>query len=123
MYKSVKKTKFIRKYMEALAIYIGAPTVHWEDNTSCISVVEAKIVTPRVKHIYITICFLQEQFDNVLFLPKHEKSSVMTADMCTKPCSGHIIIRSTKCMTGFRLYPAIETERYQFMILYELVVK
>ena len=50
--------------MENLALYTGAPTLHLEDNTSCISVVEGKIVTPRVKHIDITDCFLQEQFDN-----------------------------------------------------------
>ena len=55
--------------MEALALYTGAPTVHCEDYTSCISVVEAKIVNPRVKHIDIPICFLQEKFDNGLFLP------------------------------------------------------
>ena len=94
--KSVKKTKIIRRYMEALTLYTGAPTVHWEDNTSCISVVEDKRVTPRAKHIDIIVCFLQEQFDNVLFLPKYEKSSVMPEDMCTKPCSGPIISRSTK---------------------------
>ena len=35
--------------MEALELHTGAPTVHWEDNPTCISVVEAKIVTPRVK--------------------------------------------------------------------------
>ena len=69
--------------MEDLALYTGAPTVHWEDNTSCISVVEAKRVTPRVKHIDIPVYFLQEQFDNGLFLPKYENSSVMPADMCT----------------------------------------
>ena len=49
--------------MEALALYTGAPTVHWEDNTSCISVVEAKRITPRVKHFDVPICFLQEIFD------------------------------------------------------------
>ena len=43
--------------MEALALYTGAPTVHCEDNTSCISVIEAKRVTPRVKHIDIPVCF------------------------------------------------------------------
>ena len=59
MYKAVNETKVIQRYMEALALYTGAPTVHWEDNTSCISFVEAKIVTPRVKHIDIPICFLQ----------------------------------------------------------------
>ena len=69
MYKAVKKTKVIRRYMEALALSTGAPTVHWDYNTSCISVVEAKRVTPRVKHIDITVCFLQEQFENGLFLP------------------------------------------------------
>ena len=40
--------------------YTGAPTVHWEDNTSCVSIVEAKRVTPRVKHIDIPVYFLQE---------------------------------------------------------------
>ena len=77
--------------MEALALHTGAPTVHWEDNTSCISVGEAKIFTPRVKHVDIPVCFLQEQFYNGLFLPQYEKSSVMPADMCTKPWSGPII--------------------------------
>ena len=109
MHKSVKKTKVIRRYTEALALHTGAPTVHWEDNTSCISVVEYRRVTPRVKQIDITVCFLQEQFDNGLFLQKYEKSSVMPADMCTKPCSGPIIIWSTKWMTGFRFYPTSET--------------
>ena len=98
--------------MEALALHTGAPTVHWEDNTSFISVVEAKRVTTRVKHIDIPVYFLQEQFENGIFIPKYEKSSVMPVDMCTKPCSGPIISQSTKWMTGFRLYPTSETEHY-----------
>ena len=108
--------------MEALALHIGAHKVHWEDNTSFISVIEAKIVTPRVKQIYIAVCFIQNKFDNSLFIPKYEKSSVVPADMCTKPCSGPIISQSTKCMTGFRLYTTIETEHYQLMILHEFIV-
>ena len=47
--------------MEALALHTGAPTVHWEDNASYISVVEAKIVTPGVKHIDINVCLIQEK--------------------------------------------------------------
>ena len=108
MYKDAEKTKFIQKYMEDLALYKGSPTLNWEDNKSCISVVESKRVTPRVKHIDISVCFLQEQFDNGLFLPKYEKSIIMPADMCTKPCSGPMIIRSTKWMTGFRFNPTSE---------------
>ena len=67
--------------MEALALHTGVPTVHWEDNTSCISIIEAKRVTPRVKHIYIPVFFLQDQFENGLLLKKYEKSSIMSEDM------------------------------------------
>ena len=104
--------------MEALALHTGAPTVNWEYSTSYISVVEAKIFTHRVKHIDITVCFILEQFENGLFLQKYEKSSVMPTDMCTKPCSGPIIVRSNKWMTGFRLYTTSDTEHYQFMRLH-----
>ena len=71
--------------MEDLALHTGAPTFHWEENTSCISISEYKIVTPIGKHIDILVCFLHEKFDNGLFLPKYENSSVMLEDMCTKP--------------------------------------
>ena len=108
--------------MEALALHTGAPTVNWEDNTSCISVVEAKRVSPRFKHIDIPVCFLLEKFDNGLFIPKYEKSSVMPSDMCTKPFSGPIINWSNKCMTGLRLYPTSETLHHQFMRLHKLIV-
>ena len=81
-------------------------------------VIEAKRVTPRVKQIDIPVCFLQEKFDNGLFLPKYEKSSVIPEDMCTKTCSGPIISKGTTWMTGLRLYPTSETEHYQLMILH-----
>ena len=72
--------------METLALHTGAPTVHWEDKTNCISIVETKIVTPRVKHIDIPVCFLLEQFYNGLFLPKYDNSSAIPSDMYTKLC-------------------------------------
>ena len=109
MYKDANKSNVIRIYMEALSLHTGAPILNWEDNTSCIYFVEAKIVTPRVKHVSIPIYFLLEIFDNGLFIQKYEKSSVILADMCTKPCSGIIIIRSTKWMTRFRFYPTSDT--------------
>ena len=88
--------------MEDLALHSGAPTEHWEDNKICIYVVESKRVTPRVKHIDITVCFIQEQFENGIFIPEYDMYSVMPADICTKPHSGPIISLITKCITGFR---------------------
>ena len=57
MYKSVKKDNVFWIYMESLVLHTGAPTLHWEDNIRCIYFVEAKIVTPRVKHIGIPVYF------------------------------------------------------------------
>ena len=107
--------------MEYLALHTGEPKVHWEDNTNCIYVVESKKVTPIVKHIETTACFLQEQFENGLFIPKYYKSSVMLEDMCTKPCSGPIISQSTKWMTGFIFYPSSDKEHCQLMKFHEFV--
>ena len=105
--------------MEALSLHTGAPTVHWEDNKMFISVVEAKRVTPRLKQINIHVCLKKI---NGIFIQKYDKSSVMLADLCTQPCSGPIISRSTKSMNGFRFYPTSETEHYQLMRLHEFIV-
>ena len=67
MLKSVEKNKVIRRYMKALEIHTVAPTFNWEGNTISISIVESKKVAPRVKHIDITVYFLQEQFDKWSF--------------------------------------------------------
>ena len=108
--------------MEALALHTVVPTVHWEDNTSCISIVEVKIFTPIIKHIDITVCFLQEQFYNGHFIPKCEKSSVILSDMFTKPCTGQIISWGTKWIIGFILYLTSDAEHYQLMRLHDFVV-
>ena len=54
-----------------MSLHGSIRTPHWvinitlEDNTSCISVVEAKIVTPRVKHMDIPLFFIQTFFTMV----------------------------------------------------------
>ena len=93
--------------MEAFALNTGAPKVYWDDNKICISVFEAKIVTHRVKHIDIPVCFLQEKFDNGLFLPKCENSSVLQLYV------HQTLIRSNnqseyKMYDRFRFYPTSE---------------
>ena len=56
---AVNKTKEFWRYMEALALHTDEPTVRWEYNTRYMSIVEDEIVPTRVKHIDITVCFLQ----------------------------------------------------------------
>ena len=81
----------------------------WRTTKVVFLLLKLKIGIPTVKHIDIPVYFLQNNFDNGLFIPKYYKSSVMLADMSTKPCSGTIISGSNKWMTGFRLYPISNT--------------
>ena len=74
------------------------------------------------KQINITVCFLQEIFDNGILVPKDEKYSVSPADMCTKSFLGPIISRSTKWMTGFWLYSSSDTEHQKLMNFHEFNV-
>ena len=117
-----RKYMSIQRFMKFLELYTVAPTVHWEYNTSCISVVEAKRVTTRVDTLKITSIFYKNN-TNLFFVPKYEKCSVITADIFTKTYSGLIISRNTKWMTGFRFYPTSDTEHYQLMKLNEFFVK
>ena len=108
--------------MESLWIHTGAPTVNWEDNKSCISIVKSKRVTPRVKHIDIPVYFIREIFYNIPFVSKYKKPSVMSSDICTKPYSGPIMSWGTKWMNVSILYPISDTEHHQIMILHKLAV-
>ena len=77
---------------------------------------------PRVKQIDIPVCFLQEQFDNSIFVPKYEKCSIVPSYMCTKPCLDPIISWITKCMTEIRLYSSSDTRLHQLMKLHDFYV-
>ena len=55
MYTAVNKLNSIGRYMEALTLHTDEQPVYWEYNTTYIYAVEAKRVTPRVKHIDITV--------------------------------------------------------------------
>ena len=82
MYKAVKKTEGTQKYMESLELRTYAPTEHWEENTSFVSVVESKRGTHIVKHIDILVYFLQDLFE-ILFLFQNMRSLVLCWKICT----------------------------------------
>ena len=67
--------------MEALSLHTGAPKLNREYNKSFIFALEAKIFTPIVEHIDIPVYFLQEIFDNIIFIPKM-KSIVSCCQIC-----------------------------------------
>ena len=67
--------------MEALELHTVAPTLDWEDTTSCLYVVEAKIVTPIVKHIDIPV-FLYNSNLTMVSLFQNMRSLVSLRQIC-----------------------------------------
>ena len=67
--------------MKTLALHTVSPTLHWEDNTSCISVVESKIVTPIFKNMGITVCFIQEK-GAMVYLFQNMRSLLSCYQIC-----------------------------------------
>ena len=67
--------------MEDLALYTGAPTLHWEDNASSISVIEDKIFTQKVKHIHITV-YLYKKNLKIVSLFQNMRSIVSCRQIC-----------------------------------------
>ena len=81
MYKPINKFKVIRRYMESWSVHTGAITWNWEDNTSCIYIVESKRVTPRVKHINIPVYFYKK-FLTMVSLFQNMRSLVQYRQIC-----------------------------------------
>ena len=88
MYNASKKTKAIRRYMEALVLHTGAPTVHWEYITSFIYVVESKIFTVRVKRIDILV--LIQYLFTMVYLFQNMISIVLCQEICVP---NHVQVR------------------------------
>ena len=105
MYNDVNKAKAIGSYMEALELKL----VHQQyiRKTTKITFIFLKLIDLLLE--LNTLSFIQEQFKNITFVPKYENSSVILADMCTKPRLGTILIRITKFMTEFIFYPNSDT--------------
>ena len=63
--------------MESFGLPTGATTIHREGNIYIFTIVEVTRVNPRVKHIDIFVCFLQEKYKNSIFTPKYEKTTII----------------------------------------------
>ena len=68
MHKAVKKNNVIRRNVEALVLHNGAPKFIG-NTTQIVSLFLTKIVNLRVKNV-VPVWFIQEQFDNGLFIQK-----------------------------------------------------
>ena len=72
------------------------PTVIYEDNQSCIHISRNKVTNRRTKHIDIRYNFAREKIENGEIKVEYCNTSVMLADILTKPLPRHQHIQLCK---------------------------
>lgn len=90
-----------REFLKHQRYDIG-PTMLFQDNTSCIRMLETgKITSERSKHIDIRNFWVKEKIDNGDITIKYVKSDDMVSDLLTKPITGkRFFILRDKIMGG-----------------------
>ena len=69
--------------MENLALQTGAPTVHWEDNTGCVSIVEAKKLLLELKTFMLLSIFYKRNLKMVSFF-QNMRGPVPCRNICAQ---------------------------------------
>jgi len=82
----------------------------FEDKEATIAQVIKERVTPRVKHLDVLICFMNEQivFDEIT--PIYSHTHEMKAGVNTKPHGGETLQKNILNIIGFKYYPKKDSE-------------
>ena len=82
---AVKESLWIRRLLRDFNQDIDGPVIIYEDNQSCIKLLQDKKVHPRTKHISTKYHFVRDLYEKNDIAVTYCPSTQMTADLLTKP--------------------------------------
>lgn len=86
-----KEAIWLRKLLEDMEIIQASPTVIYEDNQSCLSIIKEEKLSNRTKHIDTKRYFVKNNVDKNYVICKYCPTENMVADMMTKPLNAQIL--------------------------------
>lgn len=93
-----KEAQWIRRILEDLHQPQHSPTLIYEDNQSCLKLIEEEHFSRRSKHIDVRYYFVKDYIDKGLVSCKYCSTENMIADLLTKPLSANrIAFLRNKC--------------------------
>ena len=116
IFKGVRRVITLRGFMTSLGFPVNTPTSIFEDNKGTHDLIEAKRMTPRLKHIDIPICYLHEKFKSGEFVVYEYSTHLTLADGLNKTLSGQTLKHHSNIYTGRRFLPPPTSTHYKLLI-------
>ena len=95
-----KVVLFLRFVLEGLEYPITKPTPIYEDNESCIKIVNARKPTDRVKHLEVPYFRIQDWKEDGYIIMKHIPGIISPPDSLTKPLGWVLHSRHSRRLMG-----------------------
>ena len=86
---AVLEIVYLRRILAELGFPQSGPTVVYEDNQSCIKIVEGSLNHNTTKHINVKYHYSRQQFKKGTFTIEHIATEEMIADILTKSLSAN----------------------------------
>ena len=115
--RATKRTKIFRHFLQSIGHIIDGPVIIYQDNAAVEAIMKACRCTPRTKYLGLHAAFCQQEQSRGNADLQYLKSSMMMADMGTKPLSGPALSRFLEWAIGVRFYPSKESQQHTHMAL------
>ncbi|EFN71546.1 Copia protein, partial [Camponotus floridanus] len=80
-----KEAIWLRSVLGHFQVDMSQPTIIFEDNQSCLALINPEGFSNRTKHIDTRRFFVKDHINNGTIKCEYCKTEEMLADMCTKP--------------------------------------
>lgn len=98
---SANQGLYMRSFLMSQGYNVG-PVVIYQDNTSCMALVErGRSGAERTRHISIRYFWVKERVEKGEVIIIHKGTKDMYANVLTKPLQGAQFIHEKKCLTGW----------------------
>ena len=102
IYKGVKKTLEIRRFLESINNSVSGPIPIMEDNQATIIHIKKDRLTPLIRQLDIVLIWLHYQYIRGTFLPFCIDTKKNKGDMNTKPHGGETLVTMLLSIIGFK---------------------
>lgn len=104
---ATKEVVWTRRLLQELGEKLDQPTIIYEDNQSCLKLIETEKLSSRSKHIEPKKFFIKQHIDDKEVQGMYCSTELMLADMLTKPLSAPRMLQLTNSC-GLCNYPIEE---------------
>ena len=115
-FRGVRRIIVLRLFFMHLGFPISEPTPMFEDNKGTHDLIEAGRMTPRLKHIDVSLCYLHEKHKSGEFIVQECSTHLMLADGLNKALSAPVIRHHSNVYTGRRYAPPPDSEHYKLLV-------